>query len=73
MMNDDDDIDALSDDINKMSTSDELFQDPPPKEDCPLCSNRYRMQLGYVTWELHTCHVVESPYVKDVLWLHTGQ
>jgi TPR repeat protein len=45
MMNDDTDI--LSDDINKMSTSDDkLFQDPPPKEDCPLCMQPVPYAIG---------------------------
>ena len=31
-------IDALSDEMNRIVISDdELFKDPPPKEDCPIC------------------------------------
>ena len=44
MMNDD--TDTLSDDINKNISDDKLFQDPPPKEDCPLCMQPVPYAIG---------------------------
>lgn len=31
------DVDAISDDVCKMKIRDDLYQDPPPKEECPIC------------------------------------
>ena len=45
MMNDD--TNTQSGDINNISTSDDkLFQDPPPKEDCPLCMQPVPYAIG---------------------------
>jgi len=45
MMNDD--TDTLSYDVNNISISDDkLFQDPPPKEDCPLCMQPVPYAIG---------------------------
>ena len=70
-----DDTDTLSDDINNIRTSDDkLFQDPPPKDDCPLCMQPVPFHPSVCdVGTIHTCHVVESPYVKGALWLHTEQ
>ena len=47
-------IDTVSDCIEKIGISndddDDLFQDPPPKEDCPICLLQYQclLLMGYV-------------------------